>query len=127
MLFTAAFMTSETASMKVRACSRCMRTTPSNAQYSEDDRQACTYMVNDCQGRGEALVELQTLNSTAAALHQGDWQGKIDLRASKQGCGPRFPLPWAHELNSCQKPQMRTSVQRKHQRSTDERLKVSHI
>lgn len=84
-------MTSEAASMKVCACSRCIRTTPSSAQFSEDDLQACTYVVNDCQGRGEALVELQTLNSTAAALHLGDWQGKIDLRASKQGCGPRFP------------------------------------
>lgn len=53
--------------------------------------QACVYVVNDCQGRGEVLVELQALNSTAAGLHRGDWQGKIDLRASKQGCGPRFP------------------------------------
>lgn len=53
--------------------------------------QACAYVVNDCQDRGEVLVELQALNSTAAARHRGDWQGKIDLRASKHVCGPCFP------------------------------------
>lgn len=48
-------------------------------------------MLNDCQGRGEALVEKQAVNCTAAALHWGDWQGEIDLRASEQGWAS-FPL-----------------------------------
>lgn len=36
-------------------------------------------------------MELPALNSIAAALNRSDWQGKIDLRASEQGCGPCFP------------------------------------
>lgn len=48
----------------------CLFTAPSTALQGQ--LQACMYMVNDCEGRGEADMEMQALNPRTPALYQED-------------------------------------------------------